>query len=371
MALATIASPAAADPIQWHAEAGTARAVGGWQGYEYGSGGDGSAAVELPFGRVIGVQAEATGLWLPHVNPSQSALVVSGGDGSAIATMAGVRVHPFGDCAGAWIDGDAGYVHTGADGRFGFDLHVGYDFRVDQGRLDVGPYVGYLHVVEPASSLRPDDAQIVSIGIHVAMGRERPRVLFALARATPAKAPPVVTAPPPEPVADRDEDGVPDMSDACPAVPGVHTSDPRTDGCPPHADVRVVDNHIEYDDTILFTKSSPEVDEQSWPMLRKLAAFITDNRDIGKVDIAGHADERGTDHFNDVLSRRRARAVRALLVRFGVDPARLVTESFGESRPRAPGHTEDDWRQNRRVELTLVRADASTHPSLGVEEQQR
>ncbi len=39
-------------------------------------------------------------------------------------------------------------------------------------------------------------------------------------------------APPPAP-ADRDGDGVPDASDACPDVAGVRTDDPKTNGCPP------------------------------------------------------------------------------------------------------------------------------------------
>ncbi len=32
---------------------------------------------------------------------------------------------------------------------------------------------------------------------------------------------------------DRDKDGVPDDEDACPDVPGEHTNDPKTNGCPP------------------------------------------------------------------------------------------------------------------------------------------
>ena len=36
--------------------------------------------------------------------------------------------------------------------------------------------------------------------------------------------------------ADRDGDGVPDSTDACPAVAGVATTDPATNGCPPDAD---------------------------------------------------------------------------------------------------------------------------------------
>ena len=40
---------------------------------------------------------------------------------------------------------------------------------------------------------------------------------------------------PPAP-ADRDKDGIPDADDACPDVPGVKTDDPKTNGCPPDRD---------------------------------------------------------------------------------------------------------------------------------------
>jgi OOP family OmpA-OmpF porin len=42
--------------------------------------------------------------------------------------------------------------------------------------------------------------------------------------------------PPPVPVLDRDGDGVLDNEDACPDEPGVRTSDPKTNGCPPPKD---------------------------------------------------------------------------------------------------------------------------------------
>ncbi len=370
-ALVGVARAAAADPIQWHAEAGTSRAVGGWQGYEYGSGGSGSVAVELPFGRVLGAQFEAGGLWLPHVNASQDPTLVSGDYGSAWAGMLGLRLHPFGTYAGAWVDANAGYVRSGSDDRFGFDAHIGYDWRVDAGRLDVGPYVGYMQVLEPSSSLRPDDAHVMSLGLHLAFGRERPPTFLAKAAPAPVapKAPPA-PAPPP----DRDEDGIVDANDACPAVPGVRSDDPSTNGCPPHEEVRLVEDHIEYDDVILFATDSPRVDPKSWPLVERLAKFITASSEIGKVDIAGHADERGTDEYNLTLSKARARSVRELLVHFGVDPARLSAEAFGESKPRAPGHTEDDWRQNRRVEFVITRAVRGAQAgstTLGVEEKQR
>jgi len=367
VAVVATASPAAADPVAWHAEAGTARAFGGWQGYEYGSGGNGAVAVELPFARVLGAQLEAGGLWLPRVNASQDPTIASGPDGTAFAAMAGLRLHPFGAYAGAWIDANAGYLRTGGDDRFGFDAHLGYDWRVDEGRLDVGPYVGYLQVVEPSSELRPEDAHVVTIGLHVAMGRERPHTSFLAKAHSPSRA---SVAPPPAP-SDRDVDGIVDAEDACPSVPGVRTEDPSTNGCPPHEDVRVVDNHIEYDDVILFATDSPQVARSSWPLVQKLAQFIASNTDIGEVDIAGHADERGTDEYNLVLSKARARSVRALLVHFGVDSTRLTAEAFGESKPRSQGHTEEDWRQNRRVEFVIRRATQAGTTTLGVEEKQR
>jgi OmpA-OmpF porin, OOP family len=36
--------------------------------------------------------------------------------------------------------------------------------------------------------------------------------------------------------ADRDGDGIPDVDDACPDVPGVHSDDPKKNGCPPDRD---------------------------------------------------------------------------------------------------------------------------------------
>ena len=41
---------------------------------------------------------------------------------------------------------------------------------------------------------------------------------------------------PPPPPADRDEDGIPDASDACPDVPGVASDVPAKNGCPPPSD---------------------------------------------------------------------------------------------------------------------------------------
>lgn len=54
------------------------------------------------------------------------------------------------------------------------------------------------------------------------------------------------------------------------------------------------------------------------------------NNPKASVDIFGHADEIGSNERNDKLSQARAEAVKAILVKAGIDPARLNVVSVGE-----------------------------------------
>ena len=69
------------------------------------------------------------------------------------------------------------------------------------------------------------------------------------------------------------------------------------------------------------------------------------------VRLEGHTDERGTREYNMALGERRANAVRDYMVVNGVSGSRIETVSYGEERPNAYGSGEDNWSQNRRVEL--------------------
>ena len=72
------------------------------------------------------------------------------------------------------------------------------------------------------------------------------------------------------------------------------------------------------------------------------------------IDIAGHADERGTTDYNLALGQRRARAVEQHLGQLGVPLSRVSSTSWGEERPAKRGWGEAVWAQNRRVELTIA-----------------
>jgi peptidoglycan-associated lipoprotein len=65
------------------------------------------------------------------------------------------------------------------------------------------------------------------------------------------------------------------------------------------------------------------------------------------VEIAGNADERGTEEYNLALGQRRANAARDYLVSKGVQGSRVNTISYGKDRPTALESTPDAWAQNR------------------------
>ena len=102
---------------------------------------------------------------------------------------------------------------------------------------------------------------------------------------------------------------------------------------------------------IYFDFDSAEVREQSTPALQQITDAL--NKNSGwKLTIEGHTDNLGGDAYNLDLSKRRAEAVKVMLVRrYHIDGARLKTVGFGASRPKASNDTLEGRAENRRVEL--------------------
>jgi peptidoglycan-associated lipoprotein len=70
-----------------------------------------------------------------------------------------------------------------------------------------------------------------------------------------------------------------------------------------------------------------------------------------KIVIEGNADERGSREYNLALGQKRADAVKSRLTLLGATDAQIETISYGEERPRATGHDESSWSQNRRADI--------------------
>jgi outer membrane protein OmpA-like peptidoglycan-associated protein len=102
---------------------------------------------------------------------------------------------------------------------------------------------------------------------------------------------------------------------------------------------------------IFFRSGSDEIRSESEGSLLVIAEVLKRHPDW-KLSVEGHTDSLLADDFNQKLSERRAAAVKqALVARYGIVAARLTTQGFGETRPRAGNDTLAGRARNRRVEL--------------------
>jgi outer membrane protein OmpA-like peptidoglycan-associated protein len=102
---------------------------------------------------------------------------------------------------------------------------------------------------------------------------------------------------------------------------------------------------------IYFSFNSDQIRDESAPTLDELGDVLRRHPDW-KLSIDGHTDGVASAAFNLDLSKRRAAAVKAVLVtRYGIDAGRLTTAGFGKSRPQDTNDTPEGRARNRRVEL--------------------
>jgi outer membrane protein OmpA-like peptidoglycan-associated protein len=157
---------------------------------------------------------------------------------------------------------------------------------------------------------------------------------------------------------DNDKDRILDVNDKCPNEPEVYNGFEDEDGCPDKGRVILRKGKLEILDKIYFETDKDEIKAISFPLLDAIAATIIGNPQLQLLEIQGHADERGDDAHNLDLTERRAASVRRALDQRNVEPGRLKSHGYGETKPICTQHNEDCWSQNRRVEfIILKRAD--------------
>lgn len=105
-------------------------------------------------------------------------------------------------------------------------------------------------------------------------------------------------------------------------------------------------------DTVRFAVDQATLGPDALATLDAQVGWLASNPG-GRIDIEGHADERGTEQYNIQLGARRAAAVRDYMVSRGIPDSRISTNTFGRARPVATCADESCWSQNRRS-VTVV-----------------
>ncbi len=116
-------------------------------------------------------------------------------------------------------------------------------------------------------------------------------------------------------------------------------------------DAGILGRGIELD--VYFRTGEAETGEAMNRRLQHLAELLARMPDIG-VQLDGHADPRGNDHYNRQLSLDRAGGVRKLLLAAGVPEQRIGVAAFGESLSTAAERDMDAYALERRVVIRLV-----------------
>jgi peptidoglycan-associated lipoprotein len=102
--------------------------------------------------------------------------------------------------------------------------------------------------------------------------------------------------------------------------------------------------------SIYFELDSNVVKDEFKPVVSAHARYLQQNRGV-KMTVQGNADERGSREYNLALGQRRADAVKQAMQLLGAQAEQIETVSFGEEKPRATGHDEKSWYENRRADI--------------------
>ena len=180
-------------------------------------------------------------------------------------------------------------------------------------------------------------------------------------------------------VLDADGDGVPDNLDKCPDTPVEARGKVDKNGCPLDTDGDGIPDYLDKCPTLFGTAANhgcPEIKKEvktlfkkalqgiqfatgkdlivktSYPILNQIATVLKDNPTY-LIEVRGHTDNVGNAKLNQVLSQKRAEAVRKYLIGRGVDAKRMMANGYGDTIPVSTNATSAGRALNRRVEFEV------------------
>ncbi len=104
----------------------------------------------------------------------------------------------------------------------------------------------------------------------------------------------------------------------------------------------------------VFSPGTDRLKLESTAMLQQVAAMLDKHGKL-KLRIEGHSDNVGSDQANQLLSEKRATAVKMALVEdYHIKADRLDAKGFGGTKPAFSNDTPEGRSSNWRVELVKM-----------------
>ena len=148
---------------------------------------------------------------------------------------------------------------------------------------------------------------------------------------------------------DTDGDTLVDVDDECPNVAGPVSNN----GCP-EVTQEIQKQLNDYARTILFDTGKATIKTESVSVMVDIIQILNEYPNA-KFTVEGHTDSVGSSESNQKLSEARAKAVLDFLINEGISSTRLTAIGFGEDKPIATNDTASGRKQNRRVEINLIK----------------
>jgi peptidoglycan-associated lipoprotein len=105
--------------------------------------------------------------------------------------------------------------------------------------------------------------------------------------------------------------------------------------------------------SVYFDFDKYDLRDDGKPVVTAHSKYLVAHKDR-KIIIQGNTDERGGSEYNLALGQKRAESVRKSLEVLGVPESRMEAVSFGKEKPKATGHDEASWTENRRADIVYV-----------------